>query len=89
MRSALHRQRQLGADTILQALKGMPMHKWIHQSHDTQPYLLLPTGDMGSSTIRHTCVSGLKARVSTEVVRFMSVFTGDLAAGSRGPLDPT
>ena len=39
--------------------------------------------------VRHTCVSGLKARVSTEVVRFMSVFTGELAVGSRGPLDPT
>ena len=34
-----------------------------------------------------TCVSGLKASVSTEVVRFMSVLSGDAAAGSRGPVD--
>ncbi len=32
-------------------------------------------------------MSGLKASVSTEVVRFMSVFKGEVVAGSRGPLD--
>ena len=33
-----------------------------------------------------TCVSGLNASVSTEVVRFMSVFSGEAALGSSGPL---
>ena len=33
-----------------------------------------------------TCVSGLKASVSTEVVRFMSAFSGEAALGSSGPL---
>lgn len=36
----------------------------------------------------HTWVSGLKARVSTDVVRFMSVFSGAAAVGGSGPLDP-
>ena len=36
-----------------------------------------------------TCVSGLKTSVSTEVVRFMSVFSGEVAVGSSGPLAPS
>ena len=42
-------------------------------------------GESGAGWV--TCVSGLKASVSTEVVRFMSVFKGEVAVGSRGPVD--